>query len=800
VKFLFKLLIGVFLFPLASVARPPAASLQKLPLVLVRLAAKAESPTTWPGLRKYAESLRTAKDQALAYFVLGYREYEASQYDVAAQDLAKASSTASPLSDLADYYRASAAYKDGHPEEVPGILATFNKRYPSSTEHYDAIDLLAWAYLQTGEPEQALHLLQSEPQVRERPALAVVLARAYTNNGQLREAAQTFQDIYYAFPTTPQAGTAGDALDKLKTQLGVNYPPVSDEIATARVERLYSTSHYSDALKGYDQMLKERRNSAWAWRWNLGRARCLVRLGRGAEAAETLVNSVPPTLQLDAERLATLVDAYAKIEDDTAVAKSLNELRAQYFKSQWHAVALLRAANYFMYKGESDIAPLFYRTLRDAFPQTQQGSEASWRFAWITYLTGTPVDARKALLGHIKNYPGSSHVPAALYFLGRLEEDGHPPQARSLYAFLIKRYRHAYYAMEAANRLSVLKKKPLAQTGSSNDPAISIPELASRIPAVDPPDLGACLPATSTENLDAFNTLDALYLDDLAKQDIQARLARRPNSPALVLALSRFEAEQGRTDHALHIAKRMIPDYYSQQFSELPREVWQLLFPRAHISVIRRYAVINHLDPYLVMGVIRQESGFNPRATSSSDARGLMQVVATTVTHSRRYLNSVAHRLYEPAYNVRYGCAFLRTLLKRYNGNVAEALAAYNAGPTNVDRWLSRRTFRDQQEFVESVPFPETRIYLKAVFADSGVYRRLVSGSAAFAECPVARPESTREFNGWFSREPAPAKPPITAACQRIRIALMAGEAEGGGRSSATTFFDDPIDILKTGM
>jgi soluble lytic murein transglycosylase len=735
VKFLFTLLIGIFLFPLAWATRLSAASLQKLPPALVRLSAKGDSPTTWPGLRRYADSLRNTKDRALAYFVLGYQEYDAGHYDVAAEDLAKASAAGSPLSDFADYYRASAVSKDGHPEEVPAILNSFNKRYPSSTLHYDAIELQAWAYLQTSEPQKALRVLQSEPQVRERPALALVLARAYTNGGQPIQAAETFQDIYYAFPTTPQAGAAGDALKKLKSQLGVRYPQVSDEIATARAERLYSTAHYSEALKGYEQLLKDRQKSTWAWRWNLGRARCLVRLGRGTEAAETLVNSVAPTPQLDAERLATLVDAYAKIEDDTGVAKYLNDLRAQHFKSHWHAVALLRAANYFMYRGEWDIASSFYRTLREAFSQTPQAVEASWRFAWITYLAGTPVDARKALLGHIRNYPNSRHVPSALYFLGRLEENRNPVQARALYEFLTRRYRHSYYALEASNRISVLKKRPIKKSRSSSGPAFSIQELTSRIPGVDPPGLGACLPSARAQDLETFNILDALHLDDLARQDIQVRLVHHPKSPALVLALSRFEAQQGRTDQALHIAKRIIPDYYSQQFSDLPRQVWQLLFPRAHVSVIRRYASINHLDPYLVMGLIRQESGFNPRATSSSNARGLMQVLATTVTHSRRYLNSVRNRLYEPAYNVRYGCAYLRALLKRYNGNVAEALAAYNAGPTNVDRWLSQRTFRNQQEFVESVPFPETRVYLKAVFADSGVYRRLLRGSVHFAEC-----------------------------------------------------------------
>lgn len=736
-KFLFTFLIGVFLFLSAWIVPAPCAVPQEIPAVLVRLSSKADSSRAWPGLRRYAASSKSVRGRALAYFVLGYQEYKANQYGEAANDLAKAAYPLSPLADLADYYRASALYKGGHPEAIEGILGDFNQRYPSSTKHYSAIELLAWGYLQTGETQKALQLLRSVPQVRERPALAIVLARAYTNSGQLGLAAQTFQDIYNAFPNTPQAATAGDALGRLKTQLGVNYPPVTDEIATARVERLYVASRYSEALKAYEQLLKDRRSSVWAWRWNLGRAECLVRLGQANAAVETLVNSVAPTPELDAERLATLVDAYARIEDDTALAQALNKLRAQYFQSRWHAVALLRAANYFMYKGEFDIAPLYYRTLREAFPQTPQASEASWRYAWVEYLTGKTDEARKSLLSIIKDYPGSPHVPAALYFLGRLEEGAHPAEAHELYEFLIRHYRHGYYPLEASNRLRLLKKSSAGYKSSTSIPDFSIHELESKVPVADPPDFGACSPSASGRELVAFHTLEALHLDDLARQDLQSRLELHPKSLALVIALSRFEAKQGQTDNALHIAKSMVPDYYSQQFSDLPREIWQLLFPSSHVRIIRRYAAIYHLDPYLVMGLIRQESGFNPRATSSVDARGLMQILASAVPRSRRYRNSARRRLYEPAYNVRLGCAYLRELLDQYHGNIAEAVAAYNAGPTNVDHWLSLHTYRDQQEFVESIPFPETRIYLKAVFGDSGVYRKLVSGAVRFAECSV---------------------------------------------------------------
>lgn len=734
-KFLCTTIISVFLFALTSPVQARSVSRQRLPAELVRLSSKAKSARTWPELRRYAANLKSGKDRSLAYLVLGYREYQAELYDVAQEDLAKASSGDSPLSDLAIYYCASAAYKGGHPDQVADILSNFNKRYPSSTEHYAAIELLAQAYLHVGQPQNALHILQSEPRARELPALSLVLAHAYVDNGELQQAAQTFQDIYYAFPTAPQAKAAGESLENLKSQHGVNFPPVSDEIATARVEKLYATSHYAEALAGFEQLLKDWQNSSWAWSWNLGRAKCLIRLGKGSDAIETLVNSVAPTPELDAQLLATLVDAYAQIEDDTGVAKTLNKFQSEHFTSHWHAVALLRAANYFMYKGEWDVAPLYYRTLQEAFPKTPQGSEASWRLSWITYLTGKPDDARALLLSHIRNYPASPHVPAALYFLGRLEEESDPAKARSLYSLLERRYQHAYYAFEAANRLSALRKRSRTEASTTSASDFSVSELATKIPSVDPPGLGACPPSTDGENLAAFTTLEAMHLDDLAEHVVTALLARHPDSPELVLALSRLEDGQGRTDRAIHTVRKIAPDYYSQEFTDLPREIWQLLFPKPYIRVIQRYAAINHLDPYLVMGLIRQESGFNTHATSYSNARGLMQIVPSTVTHSRRYRNTVAKRLYIPAYNVRFGCAYLRELLKRYHGNAAQAVAAYNAGPTRVDRWLNQRTFRNAQEFVESVPFPETRIYLKAVLADSGVYRRLVKGPVEFAEC-----------------------------------------------------------------
>lgn len=756
-KFFCTLIVSVFLFPLASAARTQAAGRQRIPTALVRLSAKAKSSRTWPALRHYAVTRRSPRERALAYFVMGYREYQAGSYVLAQKDLARIVKVNSSIQDLAQYYDASAAYKAGHPGLASSILEGFTQRFPASIKHFNAVELLAWGYLQTGQTQKALHVLQHEPQVRERPALALLLARAYVANGQLVQAALTYQDVYYAYPATAQAQAAGSSLKKLRLQLGVKFPPVSDEIATARAEKLYTTGHYSQALKDYEHLLNKRHNSPWGWRWNLGRAKCMIRLGKGDDAVDTLVATVAPTSELAAERLAILVDAYALTDNDADIAKTLNKLATDHFKSHWHAVALLRAANYFMSQGELEIAPLYYRTISDLFPKTPQGILASWRLAWITYLNGKPAKARALLAKYIEKYPDTPQVPAALYFLGRLEESHQPAKARALYNLLRRRFRHHYYALQAGRRLSAMRREHAhAASAAAGGSGLSVSALAGKIPALDPPRVAPCLLLSAPTSLPAFETLKGLYLDKLAEQDLKARLKRHPDSLHLILTLGRFEAEQGRTDVALHMARKIAPEYYSQQFSEFPRQIWELLYPREFTRIIRRYAIANHLDPYLVMGLVREESGFYPRATSPSDARGLMQILASSVTRSRRYRRVVGRRLYGPSYNVRFGCAYLRRLLKRYHGNMAEALAAYNAGPSRVDSWLARHAYNDPQEFIESIPFSGTRVYVKAVLADGSIYRQLMRERPEFADCSVRSRNARRKSS---ARLESPWKP-----------------------------------------
>jgi soluble lytic murein transglycosylase len=179
---------------------------------------------------------------------------------------------------------------------------------------------------------------------------------------------------------------------------------------------------------------------------------------------------------------------------------------------------------------------------------------------------------------------------------------------------------------------------------------------------------------------------------------------------------------------AMHIMKAMAPEYLSLPFSAAPRKYWELLFPLPYRADLERAAHDAGIDPFLLAGLIRQESEFDPKALSSADAYGLTQVLPRTgrqyAKHAGipRFTNGL---LFQPAANLKLGAVIFRDMLDHNDGKVEQTLAAYNAGPARAAEWLGWNQYREPAEFVESIPFTETRDYVQAVLRNTDVYRRL---------------------------------------------------------------------------
>lgn len=235
-----------------------------------------------------------------------------------------------------------------------------------------------------------------------------------------------------------------------------------------------------------------------------------------------------------------------------------------------------------------------------------------------------------------------------------------------------------------------------------------------------------------------------------AIQRIQALY--RINEPSLALSEWQWLLKNASPDERRQFAVFAQSErwYNLTVAAALDRRIWdavELRFPLAYPEMFNRWAASRQVDTYLLMGVARRESAYNPVVQSSAGARGLMQLMPATAKHVSRKENipyAGVGDLNDPNTNIALGSAYLRSLLDRYQGNRIAAVAAYNAGPNRVDRWLSTSDLPFDL-FIEQIPFKETREYVLAVLS----YRTILERQAQpGSQLPVLTPpERMRTYN-----------------------------------------------------
>ena len=154
------------------------------------------------------------------------------------------------------------------------------------------------------------------------------------------------------------------------------------------------------------------------------------------------------------------------------------------------------------------------------------------------------------------------------------------------------------------------------------------------------------------------------------------------------------------------------------------KNITRFFYPINYEPVINKYSEEYSLDPYLVTAVIKAESNFNTYARSNKDAFGLMQITKETAEWISGKLSApeMTENLSEPETNIRMGCFYLDYLMKMYDGNVKNALCAYNAGFSVVNRWLDDKEFSPDGINLSKIPYRETELYVTRVLNNRRIY------------------------------------------------------------------------------
>jgi soluble lytic murein transglycosylase len=672
------------------------------------------SPAAYAGVDAYARRHTKEDAGALAWLVIGYAHILDRGYAQAIDPLNQARPRAGDLGDYVNFYLGTAYYQTGRLAEAVATLGGFAKAYPESLLIRDAHVTYANALVADGRAPEAVELLENDRQPI-RADLELALGRAYEAAGQPAKALPIFRNLYFTMPLSWEATQVDGDLKKLagtpETQ-----PPTFAERKT-RADLLAKGKQYNQAANEYHALLNDA-GPENRLALTMAMAEALRHAGRDKEAKKALESMPESTPELNAERLFNLGEIARSANDNEAFLRTLEQLRQTAPTSTWLEQALLSAGNIYLLRHDYDRAIDSFRELQQRFPDGGRASYALWKATWLSLRQGRRVDAEKGFEEQIELYPSSGEIPAALYWRGRLaEEDGEAPKARAYYQKVSDRFRNYYYGELARQQLKKLK--------SDGDTVHYA--LLDRIPPIDANTKVTADPVP-TDNLrvQKAQLLANGALLDLAVKELRAA-ADESKGNWLVPETAHLYTDAGRYDMAIQVLKKAVPGYFAVDLPSLPRPYWEALFPKPFWIDLKKFSSDNALDPYMVAALIRQESEFNPGAVSHANAVGLMQLlpkVGKSVAKQEKLKHFSSNELFTPGVNLQLGTRYFRSMVDKF-GAFEYALAAYNAGAERVQDWLGQGKYRDPQEFVESIPFTETREYVQAILRNANVYRQL---------------------------------------------------------------------------
>jgi soluble lytic murein transglycosylase-like protein len=377
---------------------------------------------------------------------------------------------------------------------------------------------------------------------------------------------------------------------------------------------------------------------------------------------------------------------------------ALNDVTVKFPKDTSAASALLLLADLATDENRDAAARSAFVSLARRFPATRHAPAALFRAGMIAYVMGDYKAAANELDSVVAIYPNADDALAAGYWSGRSwKARGDTAQANKRWSQVIAKEGGSYYSVQSARRLDV----PLLADRSYDNkyPEIRDVDDATRRIAI----------------------LKDFGMDTEVKFEYDRLYTDATSTPEKLVATASALAGTDQSTRSITLGRRAV-----EQVGPSAQN-YRLVYPVLERETLIESSKQNGLDPVLVASLIRQESNFNPKATSPVGARGLMQVmpaVGRTLAKSKGIEGYNDDSLYDPAVNIRLGTAHLSGLFRR-TSSIERVLAAYNAGESRVTRWMTKTGAQDPEVFIERIPFVETRDYVRSIVRNRAFYSLL---------------------------------------------------------------------------
>ncbi|HKY19944.1 MAG TPA: lytic transglycosylase domain-containing protein [Vicinamibacterales bacterium] len=535
------------------------------------------------------------------------------------------------------------------------------------------------------------------------------VAGVLEQEGKPREALEAYRELQLTFRQATAFDAADSAARRLSAQLA-GAGPLSEADYEAIVDRLAGVAAFRRAVNMQIEWLSSfpdspRRSglesqivqNLYSLRANdearVRAAAFLKQYGESAEAHDVIIT----LFRLDVREGRT-----ADVEKRGRAIFG-GQVRGATLSDRQSAARLL--AEYLVSVGQPTKAHGTYDQLYKLTKGRAGRTDLLWRMAIASLRGGNRPRAVKELQQVMRLRPDSETERAAAFWLAHAQDAaGSPAAATKRWASIVEQHPFSYYGLRAAARI----RAPLPP------PSLAFPNLTLRDEVTAHPDYKA---ATLLSR--------AGWLSEAA---VHARrlsaVFRRDDAVALLAA----RASEAAGDHAsaATLMSSYFGPYLQRPASGLPDDFWSLAYPRAYWSEVSGAAARHNVDPLLMLGLARQESHFERTARSPVGAVGLFQVMPYTAVELDRSFSSpgAMERLTDASVSAELAAKLIASLQLRYEGAVAPAIASYNADKERVQVWWNTAKGLPEELFVDSIPYRETRAYVRQVLANYAMYRR----------------------------------------------------------------------------
>jgi len=617
------------------------------------------------------------------------------------------------LADYSQYYLALINYDLANREQARQILTQLKQRFPQSiwipgaTLLQAKIDIAEKNY---GSAEEILRQLRADKSAKREIADEALYLQAQIREaqGDPIRAHALYNTVRDSAPNSRWAAAAR----KAQISLRQTFPDLFtfqtiDELA-AEADRLARERQTIEAETLYNKLLNNASDAATRLTYLTKLANLFLSTRSRNDAIPTLeliARDFPESSEA-AKALYQIGQIYWNRHENTQALEYFQLILEKYPTSEYVDRARFAAADIHEYFGRRPEAIQLYSDIIKLSPVGQIRDDAAWRLAWLYYRNGDLPSASEAFSTLSKQSGNGPFGTAALYWQARIsEKSGENDKARQTYRQITASAPESYYqslSWRALQRLGDASEEPKWVVASSpqeaDDPPIA-PELVF--------------------HLSRARALGSLSLQHLAITELDELNRAATPSNRMRAFLMREYFKTGGYARSLQLANQLPSSRRDREPYRYPLAFWQL---------IQQKAQQRGLDPYLVLALIRQESLFDARARSPAAALGLMQLLQPTAARVAKQIGIAVptpDMLFDPDVNLTLGTQYLKDLLARYSNNRQKAIAAYNAGESAVDRWEKEISTDDIEEFVERIPYVETRGYVKLVLRNQQIYKSL---------------------------------------------------------------------------